>query len=136
MSFPSLPIHLPFTGKANKGYNMGRSGNGGGVITPHYCVNKTYWYFTYFAFGENHIIPAGTALSKKLKKVAEERREKYSNLKPLEALLEYAQDNESVFAITDGDWELFIEEMKEMEKEKEMKEKERRVSTRKRKVLW
>ena len=81
-------------------------------------------------------------MGKILKKEAEERRkkyqEKYPDSVPLKALLEYSQDNEIEFAITDEDWGKFIEEMKEMKekkkKEMEKKENERRVSTRKRKV--
>ena len=69
-------------------------------------------------------------MSKKLKKVAEERREKDPDLDPLDALLEYARNNENVFAITDGDWEHFIEEMKEMKEKMEKKWNERRVSVR------
>jgi len=118
-----------------------RIGNGGGVITPN-LINKKHWKFTYYAFGKNHTIPLGTALGKILKKEAEERRkkyqEKYPDSVPLDALLEYAQNNEIEFAITDEDWGKFIEEMKEMKekkkKEMEKKENERRVSTRKRKV--
>jgi len=123
---PFPPIHLPFTGKkSNKGYNMGRSGNGGGVITPNFTKKKN-WVFTYWAFGKSHTIPLGTALGIRLKEEAERRREEYSDLDPLVALLEYAhaQDNESEFAITDEEWEHFIEEMNVQPT---------RVSTRKRK---
>ena len=120
---PFPPIHLPFTGKANKGYDMGRTGSGGAVITP-ISINKQYWQFTYWAFGKDHTIPLGTALGKKLKAEAEKRREKYSDLDPLVALLEYAQkDNKMEFAITDEEWEHYIKEMQPT-----------RVSTRKRKV--
>ena len=108
---PFPPIHLPFTGKKyNKGYNMGRSGNGGGVITPNFTKKKN-WVFTYWAFGKSHTIPLGTALGEKLKEEAERRRKEYSNLKPLEALLMYARNNESQFVITDKEWEHFIIEM-------------------------
>jgi len=116
---------------------MGRTGSGGAVITPH-CINKKHWQFKYYAFGKDHTIPAGTALGIRLKEEAERRREKYQeiypDLDPLEALLEYARNNESVFAITDGDWEHFIEEMKVKEEEMKKQMNERRVSTRKRKV--
>ena len=103
-----------------------RIGNGGGVITPN-CIKKKYWQFTYYAFGKDHTIPAGTALGKKLKGEAKKRSNEYSYLKPLEALLEYARNNESGFAITDKEWEHFIIEMNVQPT---------RASTRKRKVLW
>jgi len=90
-----------------------RIGNGGAVITPKF-TQKGQWVFTYYAFGKDHTIPAGTALGKKLKGEAKKRSNEYSNLKPMEALLKYAhaQDNESGFAITDKEWEHFIKEMK------------------------
>ena len=114
---------------------MGRAGNGGGVITPN-SIKKKHWKFTYYAFGKEHPIPLGTVLGIRLKEEAERRRKEYPGLDPLVALLKYAhaQDNESVFAITDEDWGKFIEEMKVKEEEMKKQMKERRVSGRRRKV--
>jgi len=58
-----------------------------------------------------HTISSNTALGKKLKEEVETRVKGYSNLKPLKALLKYAQDRKIEFAISVKDWDDFIKEM-------------------------